>query len=246
VLPVTSLVVGWPAEAPSQRDRLPAACWIHDERYQRPSGEDIDRDFAERERRGRAPPPLEEEGEPDGCDQREPGGAREERQNRQRATGRVVYLVRQSPGETDETIRIRREIKEGDYAYATLFRPFVEVPFADGSSKIFQLAVASRQTPYALVNERVRVAFYPQDDVAYGIRHHRTWAFGCGFVMVGSTLVIISCFLLRMVGKKNYIDPEDPAQLELERQATALEQALHSEKAPTPEDMEPNPPPFAD
>lgn len=164
----------------------------------------------------------------------------------QRATGRVVYLVRQSPGETDETIRIRREIKEGDYAYATLFRPFVEVPFADGSSKIFQLAVASRQTPYALVNERVRVAFYPQDDVAYGIRHHRTWAFGCGFVMVGSTLVIISCFLLRMVGKKNYIDPEDPAQLELERQATALEQALHSEKAPTPEDMEPNPPPFAD
>ena len=54
VLPVTSLVVGWPAEAPSQRDRLPAAAWIHDERYQRPSAEDIDRDFAERNRRGRA------------------------------------------------------------------------------------------------------------------------------------------------------------------------------------------------
>ncbi len=54
VLPVTSLVVGWPADAPPQRDRLPAAAWIHDERYQRPGGDDIDRHFAERERRGRA------------------------------------------------------------------------------------------------------------------------------------------------------------------------------------------------
>jgi nitroreductase len=54
VLPVTSLVVGWPAEAPGQRDRLPPAAWIHDERYQRPSGEDIETNFGERERRGRA------------------------------------------------------------------------------------------------------------------------------------------------------------------------------------------------
>lgn len=53
-LPVTSLVVGWPAEAPAQRDRLPAAAWIHEERYQRPSAADIDARFAERDRRGRA------------------------------------------------------------------------------------------------------------------------------------------------------------------------------------------------
>jgi nitroreductase len=53
-LPVTSLVVGWPAEAPTQRDRLPAAAWIHDERYQRPSAADIEAGFAERESRGRA------------------------------------------------------------------------------------------------------------------------------------------------------------------------------------------------
>jgi len=52
-LPVTSLVVGWPAEAPVQRDRLPGAAWIHDERYQRPTPADIDSRFAERERRGR-------------------------------------------------------------------------------------------------------------------------------------------------------------------------------------------------
>ena len=53
VLPVTSVVVGWPAEAPPQRDRLPGAAWIHTERYRRATPEEIDARFAERERRGR-------------------------------------------------------------------------------------------------------------------------------------------------------------------------------------------------
>lgn len=52
-LPVTTLVVGWPSEAPAQRDRLPGPAWIHNERYQRPTAADIDARFAERERRGR-------------------------------------------------------------------------------------------------------------------------------------------------------------------------------------------------
>jgi nitroreductase len=51
-LPVTSMVVGWPAEGPARRDRLPAEAWIHDERYQRPSAEQIDARFGQRERRG--------------------------------------------------------------------------------------------------------------------------------------------------------------------------------------------------
>ncbi len=53
VLPVTSLVVGWPDEAPPQRDRLPATAWIHDERHVRPTPERIEADFAAREVRGR-------------------------------------------------------------------------------------------------------------------------------------------------------------------------------------------------
>jgi hypothetical protein len=52
-LPVTSLVVGWPAETPPQRDRLPGAAWIHEERYQRPTPADTDAHFAQREARGR-------------------------------------------------------------------------------------------------------------------------------------------------------------------------------------------------
>lgn len=52
-LPVTSMVVGWPAEQPAQRDRLPPAAWLHEERYRRPDAAHIDRVFAEREVRGR-------------------------------------------------------------------------------------------------------------------------------------------------------------------------------------------------
>ena len=52
-LPVTSLVVGWPAEAPAQRDRLPPLAWIHDERYQRPSTAEIESRYAQRELRGK-------------------------------------------------------------------------------------------------------------------------------------------------------------------------------------------------
>ena len=51
-LPVTSMVVGWPGEAPAQRDRLPSAAWIHDEKYQRPSADDIDQRFNAREVKG--------------------------------------------------------------------------------------------------------------------------------------------------------------------------------------------------
>jgi hypothetical protein len=47
------MVVGWPAEAPPQRDRLPGRAWIHDETLPPPHAAAIDADFAERERRGR-------------------------------------------------------------------------------------------------------------------------------------------------------------------------------------------------
>lgn len=53
-LPVTTLVVGTPNEAPRQRDRLPPPAWIHEETYQRPTAADIESNFAERERRGKA------------------------------------------------------------------------------------------------------------------------------------------------------------------------------------------------
>lgn len=51
-VPVTSLVVGHPAEAPEARDRLPLKAWCHDETYRRPAPADIDAAYGEREERG--------------------------------------------------------------------------------------------------------------------------------------------------------------------------------------------------
>jgi hypothetical protein len=51
-LPVTTLVVGYPDEAPPRRDRLPARALMHEETYARPSGEDLDRIYAKREADG--------------------------------------------------------------------------------------------------------------------------------------------------------------------------------------------------
>ncbi len=51
-LPVTTIVVGHPDEAPGQRDRLPLAAFLHDETYHRPSAAELDVLYCEREVRG--------------------------------------------------------------------------------------------------------------------------------------------------------------------------------------------------
>lgn len=51
-LPVTTIVVGCPAEDPAKRDRLPTSALIHEETYHAPSGEGIDAIFADREIKG--------------------------------------------------------------------------------------------------------------------------------------------------------------------------------------------------
>lgn len=138
---------------------------------------------------------------------------------------RVVYIVRESPGQPEEVIRVRREIEEGDYGYETVFRHFVEVIDSDSRVQTLELGVASRQTPYALVNERIRVAYFPGATHAYGIYHHRTWALGVSLMFMGMTFLPMSIFLVRMVGKPIQIDPEDPEELEKERRALEREAA---------------------
>ena len=51
-LPVTTIVVGYPAEDPPKRDRLPLSALLHDETYRRPSDEDLAAIYAQREVRG--------------------------------------------------------------------------------------------------------------------------------------------------------------------------------------------------
>lgn len=52
VIPVTTIVVGYPAEDPMKRDRLPLGAWVHEEQYRMPNAADIDAIYAEREVRG--------------------------------------------------------------------------------------------------------------------------------------------------------------------------------------------------
>lgn len=52
VFPVTSLVVGYPDEAPAARDRLPLRAYVHDEVYQQHSDAEITALYREREVRG--------------------------------------------------------------------------------------------------------------------------------------------------------------------------------------------------
>jgi len=51
-VPVTTIVVGRPAENPAKRDRLPMPALVHDERYREPTGEQIEAIYAQREIRG--------------------------------------------------------------------------------------------------------------------------------------------------------------------------------------------------
>lgn len=49
VFPVATLTVGWPAEVPALKDRLPLESFVHSERYHDPTAADIDRFYAAKE-----------------------------------------------------------------------------------------------------------------------------------------------------------------------------------------------------
>ena len=51
-LPATTIVVGYPAEDPAKRDRLPLPALLHDEKYRHPTKAEIEATYAQREVRG--------------------------------------------------------------------------------------------------------------------------------------------------------------------------------------------------
>jgi hypothetical protein len=51
-LPITTIVAGYPDEDPPKRDRLPLRAFLHDETYHRPTDEQLDAIYAQREVRG--------------------------------------------------------------------------------------------------------------------------------------------------------------------------------------------------
>ena len=51
-VPVTTIVVGYPDENPSKRDRLPISSFLHEEVYKTPSVDDIEEIYLQREVKG--------------------------------------------------------------------------------------------------------------------------------------------------------------------------------------------------
>lgn len=51
-LPVTTIVVGYPAEDPAKRDRLPLHAFLHDETYHRPTEAELEAIYEQREVKG--------------------------------------------------------------------------------------------------------------------------------------------------------------------------------------------------
>ena len=141
----------------------------------------------------------------------------------EKTQGRIAYITIDSPGAPIETLRIRREIKEGEYSYDTLFRYYVEVISPDGNPAIKQLSVASRNTPFTSVNDWMTVVYEPEDDYVIGLWEHRTWAFGLALVLMGFTFIPLSVYLYLMVGKPIVIDPEDPELVAEEEKRLAEE-----------------------
>jgi len=51
-LPVTTIVVGYPDEAPAKRDRLPLHAFLHDEVYHKPTPDELNAQYEERDIKG--------------------------------------------------------------------------------------------------------------------------------------------------------------------------------------------------
>jgi hypothetical protein len=126
----------------------------------------------------------------------------------QTSTARVVEILREEPGKEPERIRYRKEIHEGNHL--TTFTYTVAVPRSEGGRDSFIMAVGSRRAPYANVNDEFRIIYFAEDNHAYGLLHHRTWAFGVGFLFIGGLLTLCAVPTLLAVGKPILIDPEGP------------------------------------
>ncbi|MFW5829972.1 MAG: hypothetical protein ACOCXA_06895 [Planctomycetota bacterium] len=130
---------------------------------------------------------------------------------------RVVHIVRTQPGVPDEVIRYARSIEE--QPYTVTFQHYVAVEDEEGKEHVMRLGVDSAKKPYAKVNDVLSVTHYEGDEYAFALYHHRTWAFGAGFLSVGAILSLLALHTLWAVGKPIIIDPESAEALEAERQA---------------------------
>jgi hypothetical protein len=124
----------------------------------------------------------------------------------QTSEARVVRIVKVVPGAENTTFRYRRALlPERDRSIT--FQHYVEV--TDGVEKrVLRLGVDSRVQPYANVNDRLTVCYYPNDSYAFVPAQARTWGIGALYGVIGLAFVAMGLPMLLAVGKPIEIDPE--------------------------------------
>ena len=124
----------------------------------------------------------------------------------QTASARVVAIVKKTPGTGDVTYRYRRQFpRERDRSIT--FQHFVSVRH-NGEQRILRLGVDSRVEPYANINDRITICFYPEDDYAFAKYHLRSYGMGVLYFAVGLAFVGSGIPMLLAVGRPIEIDPE--------------------------------------
>jgi hypothetical protein len=126
------------------------------------------------------------------------------------AEGRVREIVRVEPGAPDQSFRHRRTYQP-ESNMAVTFQHHVSVSI-NGAPVLFRLGVDSRKLPYANVNDRFTVVYFPDDPdrIAFAPGHARTWGMGLLYLVVGLCFVATGLPMLVAARKPITIDPEAP------------------------------------
>lgn len=119
----------------------------------------------------------------------------------------VTQIVRLEPGQPEQIFQYRRNYAP-EINMAVTFQHFVSVPI-EGRQVLFRLGIDSRKSPYANVNDRLLVAFYPDDPqrIAFVANDPRSWGIPVLLLAVASAFVATGIPMLIAARRPIPIDP---------------------------------------
>lgn len=126
---------------------------------------------------------------------------------------RVAEIHVVEPGRPDVIYNYRRDYPP-EPNLAITFRHYVAIEI-DGQPVLFRLGIDSRKAPipYHNVNDRERVAYYPDDPrrLAFPVGRARTWGAATIFCGVGLFILVAAMPMVLVARRPIMIDPEAPS-----------------------------------
>lgn len=122
-------------------------------------------------------------------------------------TAPVTQIVRVEPGIGEQVFAYRRTYSP-EVNMAVTFQHYVSVPL-DKRTVLLRLGVDSRKIPYANVNDRLRVAYYPQDTrrLAWVVTDPRSWGIPVLLLAVATAFIATGIPMLLAARRPIRIDP---------------------------------------